>query len=83
MKVLGVLWATALTVATTSVMAAPVGDLTTFVAGTPARAAEVNGNFSAVRAAVDDNDARIRALEQALSSMQEILANTRTALESC
>ena len=35
----------------------------TFVAATPAVAAEVNANFAAVKAAVDDNDARITALE--------------------
>ena len=31
----------------------------TFTSGTPAKAAEVNANFSAVKTAVDDNDARI------------------------
>ena len=35
----------------------------TFVAATPAVAAEVNANFAAVKLAVDDNDARITALE--------------------
>ena len=30
-----------------------------FTSGTPAKASEVNGNFSAVKTAVDDNDARI------------------------
>ncbi|HTQ76350.1 MAG TPA: hypothetical protein VMI74_18880 [Burkholderiales bacterium] len=33
----------------------------TFSAGTPARAADVNANFAAVKAAVDDNFARITA----------------------
>ena len=33
-----------------------------FTAGTPARAAEVNANFAAVKTAVDDNHARITAL---------------------
>jgi len=47
---------------------APVGELTTFEAGTPASAAQVNGNFSAVRTAVDDNAGRIGSLEAAAGS---------------
>lgn len=43
--------------------AGDVNGLTTFSAGTPARAAEVNGNFTAVKTAVDDNHARISTLE--------------------
>lgn len=43
--------------------ATEVTELNTFTAGTPARAAEVNGNFAAVKTAVDDNHARITALE--------------------
>lgn len=43
--------------------AAQVGTLTTFTAGTPARAAEVNGNFAAVQSAVDDNDTRLQQVE--------------------
>ncbi|MEW5738200.1 MAG: hypothetical protein AB1938_04705 [Myxococcota bacterium] len=35
----------------------------TFSSGSPARAAEVNANFTAVKMAVDDNHARIQALE--------------------
>jgi hypothetical protein len=37
----------------------------TFVGGTTALASEVNANFQAVKAAVDDNDARIAVLEDA------------------
>ena len=47
-------------------VSANAGDLTTpnvFSAGTPAVAADVNANFDAVEAAVDDNDARISGLE--------------------
>lgn len=46
----------------------------TFVAGTPAVAAEVNACFTAVKTAVDDNDARIAALESALADLQARLA---------
>src|SRR3569833_4494092 len=44
-----------------SVYAGQVNNLTTFTTNTPAKAAEVNGNFGAVQTAVDDNDARINA----------------------
>lgn len=43
--------------------AGPVNGLTSFTAGTPARAAEVNGNFTAVKTAVDDNHTRIGTIE--------------------
>lgn len=46
--------------------AAPVGPLTTFAAGTPAKASEVNTNFGALRTTVNANDARIDALEAQL-----------------
>jgi hypothetical protein len=52
---------------------APAGDVTipnTFQSGTPAVAAEVNANFTAVETAVDDNDGRIAALEAALATLQ-------------
>ncbi|MFZ5724542.1 MAG: hypothetical protein ACOY33_12895 [Pseudomonadota bacterium] len=49
--------------------AGTVTGLTTFTAGTPAKAAEVNGNFTAVKTAVDDNDARIAALEALVAAL--------------
>jgi hypothetical protein len=44
-------------------LAGSVGPLTTFNAGTTAVASEVNGNFNALSTAVNDNHARIGALE--------------------
>ncbi len=53
--------------------ATQAGDLNvphSFTAGTPALAAKVNANFSAVETAVDDNDARIAALEALVVTLQ-------------
>lgn len=41
--------------------AGQVGNLTAFTPHTPAKAGDVNGNFNALKAAVNDNDARINA----------------------
>ncbi len=57
--------------------AGSVSGLTTFTAGTPAKASEVNGNFSAVKTAVDDNASRIAALESAVAALK----TTVTALQ--
>jgi len=46
-----------------ALIAGQVTGLTQFTAGSPAKAAEVNGNFAAVKTAVDDNHARIATLE--------------------
>jgi len=43
------------------VTASEVTGLTTFTSGTPAKASEVNGNFTSVSTAVDDNAAKIAA----------------------
>jgi len=48
--------------------AGPLTTPNTFAAGTPAVAAEVNANFSAVETEVNDNDARIAALAPQISS---------------
>lgn len=50
-----------------TLIAGQVSGLINFTAGTPARAADVNGNFNAVKTAVDDNHARIAALEASSS----------------
>lgn len=42
----------------------------TFTSGTPAVAGDVNDNFTAVKTAVDDNDARVTELETALAALQ-------------
>jgi hypothetical protein len=55
--------------------AGPVVGLTPFTAGTPARASEVNGNFSAVKTAVDDNHQRITALENEITQLKAQLTN--------
>jgi hypothetical protein len=59
-----------LTLATQGTVASDVTGLTSFTAGTPARAADVNGNFSAVKTAVDDNQAQITALETANATLE-------------
>ena len=56
--------------------AGPVTGLTTFTPGSPARAAEVNTNFTAVKTAVDENYQRLATVESQLASpqMQALLA---------
>jgi hypothetical protein len=53
----------ALSLVAHSVYAAQVSGLTTFQSNTPAKAAEVNGNFSKVQSAVNDNDTRLTNVE--------------------
>lgn len=43
--------------------AAPVGPLTTFSSGTPAKATEVNGNFTTIVNTVNANDTRLTTVE--------------------
>jgi hypothetical protein len=53
----------ALLACATTVDAAPVGPLTTFTAGNPAKASEVNGNFTTIVNTVNANDARLTTVE--------------------
>lgn len=57
----------------------------TFQPNTPARASEVNANFSAVKTSVDDNYSRITTLESSFATSQDAgasLASTVTGLEA-
>jgi hypothetical protein len=56
-------------------IAGTVTGLTTFTANTPARASEVNGNFTAVKTAVDDNQAQITALNARITALEAQLTN--------
>ncbi len=67
----------ALVIAADPCLSGSVGTLTTFTAGTAARAAEVNGNFSAVKTAVDGNAQDIAALLSSVNSYRSRI----TALE--
>ena len=68
-----------------TVNAGPVTLPNTFTSGTPAVAAEVNGNFNAVKTAVDDNDSRVgtNAIDIAnLTATVNALLTRITALET-
>jgi len=54
----------------------------TFTADTPAVASQVNGNFSAVKTAVDDNDSRIAALETTVASLQSLVQSQASTISS-
>jgi hypothetical protein len=55
--------------------AAPVGPLKTFSAGTPAKAADVNGNFTTIVNTVNANDTRLTTVE---TNKQAILTGSCT-----
>jgi hypothetical protein len=55
-----------------AVRASEVTGLTTFTAGTPAKAGEVNSNFAVVKSAVDNNYSRIVALESGISARSRV-----------
>lgn len=62
------------------VTAGEVTGLTNFTANTPARAAEVNGNFATVKTAVDDNNTRITQLEQTISTLHNTVSELQNSL---
>jgi hypothetical protein len=76
------LLALTLTLAAQVAVASDVTGLTSFTAGTPARAADVNANFTAVKTAVDDNQAQITALETANAALEARIAALETRLTS-
>jgi len=64
--------------------AGPVGPLTTFTPGATVKSSEMNGNFSVVRTAVDDNANRIMTLESVnaatrLTTLEGVNAASRLA----
>lgn len=54
----------------------------TFTPNTPARAAEVNANFSSVKTAVDDNHSRIASIEASLAPVQTNVSGLQASVAS-
>ncbi len=84
---LRILWLAMFLLSSAAAHAGDVVGLTSFTSNTPALASEVNGNFDAVKTAVDDNAARVTTLEGAnaasrISTLEGVNAASRiTALE--
>ena len=65
-----------------AIMASPVTIPNIFISGTPARAEDVNANFNSVKAAVNDNDAKIKQLTSRMEVLEaqrvdQLMANPR------
>lgn len=54
----------------------------TFTPNTPARAAEVNANFTAAKTAVDDNDSRITTNDSRLDAIDALLVTMQSSIIS-
>jgi len=65
---------------TLPVFASEVENLATFSAGTPALAAEVNGNFSTTAAAVNDNVSQIQDMANQITELTEKIAQLSSQL---
>jgi len=79
-KVLKLLLSLCVTPFAHNAAAAEVNGLTNFAAGTPAVASEVNGNFVAVKAAVDNNHATIATLAATVATLQSTVADLQAKL---
>lgn len=66
--------ATLMASSSTALLASSVTIPNTFTSGTPALASEVNGNFTAVETAVNDNDSRITTLETGSGCSSDMVA---------
>lgn len=69
-----ILFSILLLIVSSTTYAANVSIPNTFESGTTAMASEVNGNFSAVKSAVDDNDGRIADLESTVETLLATIA---------
>jgi len=67
---------------TFNVFASDVNIPNIFVANQPAVASEVNGNFTAVKSAVDDNNTRLEALESLVTQLQNDLTSANNTINS-
>ena len=65
-----------------SVFATTVTIPNSFSSGTATNAAQMNANFTAVKAAVDDNDSRISALEGSIASQFMGFSSGTTTFDS-
>lgn len=61
---------------------AQVSGLTTFTAGTPAKASEVNANFAAVKTAVDSSQAQIELLVSRIEALEQQLLAQQGSIEA-
>src|SRR5690606_17736536 len=64
------------------VWASEVTGLKTFVAGTPAKSREVNANYTAVKAAVDDCHAQYLAMQQTIAFLLQALGKMQTTTDA-